>query len=795
MVGSSKFPVDLRFQRLIRNPFGAQPEGVPRSEVGVPISPSGSLSDSVVYEDAADPAHLLHLPRFRVRRSQTSHDIRFTPTATGRWSLRFGVEPYAAEELGDHQRTPALAFSVSAAALSYAAPPLDKRIEASEVLPDADGFTIGFDVDLPGRDEVLWAISSEGGIRLSLSRSFTVAVPVVSAPSAPVGAVEVVGGDLRLLHAIPVQLADDLVPQIFVPIEIAEPPVVEHQPEPIQPEVVLHHEAIVQPEVVMQPEIALHTTVFAPQMAFLANPGVVHQLKPTVAEPAAGVMAHMLHLPLAKLSAADTAVSVADEVVGGPRLIPLKRKFRPEGLELFRDLTFDPGRVIVTEPAGDPTPETRYRVTPTVLVTESVIRLQPAAHPDLFGGVDTQAPAFRSVRFSYPPEGPGSRSHVYFQDERHPNVFFYLPDEFVLGRTESLPIRPALVFRVEQGEVESEARATVTVRLRPRVVPARLEAAAVELDRLIPPPLAGESRAAVTLEPVQADSVLTLALPAGGELDVPPLDLVNGFVAEVEFPFAQFQDVFASLASADEIATLMRGTVEVGIEEGDGARTTGRALVPVDIRFGSAGGDVLTVAESATTGGGVALTVRNSSESPVRIDGLPVRMTRGGAMLTATTEGLSLPLELAAGAEISFVVKPTAPAEGGDGELDVLVDVTQVVPLPDAQAILALTLDQRIAQMSARTVTVLTTANKLAGEGDTVHDVFVEFDSGLGAPSHVNAEQLQTTARVPVPLVDVLLRRDSGPYRFRQTVLRASGDQRDAEWRTSDASLLVVPVV
>ena len=749
---------DLRFKRLHRKPPRLQLEGVPRAEVTVPISPTGALSDGVVYEDAANPASLMHLPRFRIRTTPTSYDQKIEPTPTGRWSVRFGVEPYPAEELGDHVRTPALAFTLPAAALSYEAPPLSRRLEATEILPDAQGYTIGFDVDLPGKDEVLWALSSEAGIRLSLSRAFTAAVPVASVAAEPTGAVVMTATGIQLLKMIQV-LPTEPLPQTD-PLHDPDPTVVSH--------VVRDFSILRDPSVVRDASVVS-------DMGIARHIGLLRG-----AAPAEGLRVVRDHRTRAGEIAADEA-------------IPARRIRRMDAFDRFKDLTFDPGRVIVTEPVGIPAPETRYRVTPTVLVHDCLLRLLPASHPDIFQGVDAQAPTFRTVRVSHPAVGPTSRSHVYFQDERRPEVFVYLPDEFVLARTESAPIRPALVFRVAQGGSEAETRTSMTLRLRPRTDPTRLEAAAVELGRLIPPPLTGQPAAQPVLEPLQADATLNLNLPPDAVLEAPPLDLINGFMAEVDFGFAQFQDVFAALASADELGTLLRGTVEVEVGTDDGARSSGRAFVPVDIRFGSAGGDVLTVDESVGTGGGVALTVRNSSESPVRIDALPLRMTRGDSATVPAAAAVTFPVDLAASAELSFEVTPSAPLDG-DGEVDVLVDLSRVVPLPDAEAILALTLDERIAQTGARTVTVLTTAHKLAGGGDPVRDIFVEFEGGLGPPAHVSADQMQTTASVPVPLVDVLLRRDSGPYRFRQTILRDSGDQRDTDWRSTDASALIVPL-
>ena len=48
---------------------------------------------------------------------------------------------------------------------------------------------------------------------------------------------------------------------------------------------------------------------------------------------------------------------------------------------------------------------------------------------------------------------------------------------------------------------------------------------------------------------------------------------------------------------------------------------------------------------------------------------------------------------------------------------------------------------------------------------------------------------------VPVPLIDILLGRSAGSYRYRQTLFLSSGEQiADDAWRSSDRGLLGVPV-
>ncbi|MGA7880210.1 MAG: hypothetical protein WCD63_04990, partial [Terrimicrobiaceae bacterium] len=54
-----------------------------------------------------------------------------------------------------------------------------------------------------------------------------------------------------------------------------------------------------------------------------------------------------------------------------------------------------------------------------------------------------------------------------------------------------------------------------------------------------------------------------------------------------------------------------------------------------------------------------------------------------------------------------------------------------------------------------------------------------------------NAERLEADAKVRLSLVDYILRRlDTGQYRYAVTVIRASGQSRDSEWRTDRTGIL-----
>ena len=59
----------------------------------------------------------------------------------------------------------------------------------------------------------------------------------------------------------------------------------------------------------------------------------------------------------------------------------------------------------------------------------------------------------------------------------------------------------------------------------------------------------------------------------------------------------------------------------------------------------------------------------------------------------------------------------------------------------------------------------------------------------------LNATSLEQTVEVPVPLMDILLRKDTeGMYKYRQTIIYKSGRQAvDPAWREADLAMLFVP--
>src|SRR5690606_23899854 len=101
------------------------------------------------------------------------------------------------------------------------------------------------------------------------------------------------------------------------------------------------------------------------------------------------------------------------------------------------------------------------------------------------------------------------------------------------------------------------------------------------------------------------------------------------------FPMSELQDVFAVLMGSG-LATLLRGSVSVD---------TGLAaaeLVPVQVSVSNTEGQLFLMHEAADPAGGIAVTLRNATESPLRIAALPAWIQRGATLVEARLEGLDL---------------------------------------------------------------------------------------------------------------------------------------------------------
>ena len=486
-------------------------------------------------------------------------------------------------------------------------------------------------------------------------------------------------------------------------------------------------------------------------------------------------------------------------------------RLRPVGGE-FEPGERPPGRIrppivssppIVTRPPGVPSPP-RVRTVSCALDDVVPLRFDIEAHPYLFpaGAGASVGAEIERVQVRYPANDPNGRVHTYFYSFTKPNLFYYLPDTFKLARTLTPPFVPAMTIKNDPSQGPSNPRVALTAFLRPDVDAARLLAAKAALTAHIPAS-SGAPNPEPELQPLQAKAVLKLGVPRSGAVQTVEtdavVDLANGFLFDELMADTDFLVVFAALNTTG-ISTLFRGVVEV---------TTGLAaqdLIPVEIRFADMEGEVFTYEEQTDAATGtVAVTLHNATESPLRIEALPVWLRRNGVDVQAMIDGLDLssPVTLPPAAGVSITVRTTQ-ALPGEGPIDAIFDLSRVRAQPDSEKILPLILDKSIPPEGERTIFVETASSAFAEDAppdpdQSIRLILVQFHGNRIVK--LDRNNLSAEIKVPVPLLELLLPSTAsgtsdtaGTYSFRQTIVYKSNRQvEDQTWRQSNSIFLSVP--
>ncbi|MFI5735476.1 hypothetical protein ACIA49_35530 [Kribbella sp. NPDC051587] len=771
-----------RFSRLSANletmrRMGPLRPGVPRSQITVPISPDGRVDDTVLFEDPADPAKVYYLPRYRLRVTPaTGHYEITTSLVDGRWRMTFGLESFAAPEIA---RADALILPHDLTVSVSSAGELARDYPVAEVTP---GFgttqnrpEVVLLLTLPERDALLRAfLRDEENARLVVHRAITVAVRAAAVRPRP-DVIFVAQPDQLGTHVVLPDLVINAlpspIPEQFQPVPIPDPDPDRPDPRPEELERLIERhrdERVVERvddhvgEAVQlegQGRQVIRDAVQLNQVNFRQRLAVDRSFQRLLVQP------EVPAAPLLRATLRRPDIGVLSDGDG-----PFS--------EVFRRRHF-PGRFPVPDepdPVPVPEPEPRFVLVSNTQDIALQLRFDIEAHPYLFpSGQPPATKGFTTLVVPWPADGPSSRNHVYFQDQNAGNVFYFLPDVFLIGQREEAPYGPELSFTVGRSidaQTNAErALALMGVHLVPQTSPARLFAAAAELAKHIP------GGGVAELRPAVHQATCTLDLPGGAITTHAAPDLVRGWWVSESFDFDALRDVYAVLTTSGPGAVL-RGRVDVSVDDD-------KHQVPVELRLDRPAVPPLSWTEKPGADGSITVTLLNVGEVDLAVPVLPA-WTDG---LPAAVSG-ALPAKLTAGTTLDLTVTPAQP-----GGTDVTLDVSGVRVIVDPEKAVSQTLDRRVERLP-RVIKLITTAGGLGTSGDPERDlswIGIQFE-GVASAVVIDHTTLQSDVAVPVPLLDWLLNRGLGSFRFRQTLVHVSGrSTQDTDWRSTDSNLLALP--
>lgn len=179
--------VKIRPQVIAGLRFGG--EGVSRDQLTVPISPAPEPTDSLFFEDPANPAKKYYLPRYRLRAQGGRYEIGVVAAPDGTWRLTIGLERYPAPQLGAGVQGAAELPHAVAVSLRFGAGPahvIEKTVDFAERREDDKGLALSVGLSLGERDAVLYALQTPAAApRLVVRRSITVAVKMADPGGQP----------------------------------------------------------------------------------------------------------------------------------------------------------------------------------------------------------------------------------------------------------------------------------------------------------------------------------------------------------------------------------------------------------------------------------------------------------------------------------------------------------------------------------------------------------------------------------------------------------------------------------
>jgi hypothetical protein len=451
------------------------------------------------------------------------------------------------------------------------------------------------------------------------------------------------------------------------------------------------------------------------------------------------------------------------------------------------------GALLRPRPAAEAAaPEVRYGSGPVRL--EQVLAPKPFCFPatdPLLGGANPKANFGQLVPLRVP---FGGKLHDYFQISTQPELFFYVPDGFVVGREEdptSGLLEPAInVAFVAGAGPEDAPRAQVAWRLTPSVDGERLESALLALSAHCPgkQPLLG---------PLNCPTGLRFSLqlpgqPAMAERPDARIDLVSGIDDRFELSIEGLNSFLDALARGSSLE--LQGQLSIDLPDLPTLRVPCRGQLETDPAL------VLASEERGLPDGSMEVRLINRSESALELRRLGARIERGDAGVPARIEGLDLssPQTMAPGAALDFKLLPVEPlpapvAGAAEAPLDAVFDLSEASLRVEREVLLNAVLDPSVPARYQRPIEVELDPSEFAPKTDdparSLLHVIVEFQGGPQVKLDAAQPKVQVSLSRPI---SEFLRNDAAAssYNYRLVVQRRNGQQREQEWRSDHLDFL-----
>jgi hypothetical protein len=410
----------------------------------------------------------------------------------------------------------------------------------------------------------------------------------------------------------------------------------------------------------------------------------------------------------------------------------------------------------------------------------------PGLYPYIFRGITDVSDGHSGV-LRRTAEWKGIQ-YPYYQDETPRRLFYYLPDSFKIARRSSSVRSPNITVGVSSpnGSLEKTVGSLSYVAV-PATETARLETARQRLQEYVP-----EGAGNVLFELLPASKLsFKLGLPKPGGTAVSFTEQTDALVTmtklrhSIELPIEGLQAVFEAIFSSSSL--VFQGQIEVTFGKQDPIPP-----IPFEARMNDLSGDPLEC--SAQRGeSGIEASLRNVIESPLRIRQIDVTLRSGTTSVAARMEGLTVPLDLAAGQRVSYRLVPAAPLEAA-AETQALFDLRDVEVVPDREAIWNAILETTVQPQYIRKIGVRTVAELFHGPEPRISLVRVDLQRGGGQIVAVDLteQQLQAEALLSSPLRDYILgRTDLGVFRYQVLTVRGGMRTEVSPWKESSTNLII----